>query len=495
MSNLLNIAIFLPVVIATLITFLKLPYSKMIAISTAMVNIIVILYLWFAFNIHSDEFQFTTNIPIIMQYGINYYIGIDGISLIFILLSGILAFVSIVLIDNKNEKRYYLASILLLEGLLIGVFSSLDIILFYTFWELTLIPTLYIIGVWGNKNRIYAAVKFFIYTLSSSLVMLLGILYLAYVHYSVIGVWSFNLIDLYSNSLYIQTQKIMFWMFMAGIAVKIPLFPLHTWLPSTYQQSPTAGLVMIAGVSSKMGVYALIRLVLPLFPDASIEFINIISVICVIMVIYGAMIAFAQNNIKQIIAYSSISHMGIVVLGIMSMNIEGMSGSVLFMFAHGITSAGLFIIIGILIDKTGEYNINTFGGLAKSIPKCTILFSIFLMGSISLPLTIGFAGEFLVLLGYFKTNKLLAIVAGTSIILVAIYMLNLFKKLFLGEPKIITEDVNRNELIATIPLAIIVIWFGIYPNIVLNHSEESIKNVIKTMYQNCISYENRKVIM
>lgn len=495
MSNLLNIAVFFPIVISLLITFFKIPFPKIIAMATSIINLVIVLFLWFLFDIHGNDFQFTTNIQIIMEYGISYYVGIDGVALILILLSAILTPVSIILVDNGDNKKYYISSILALEGILIGVFSALDIILFYTFWELTLIPTLYIIGVWGGEKRIYASVKFFMYTLSSSLIMLLGIIYLVYLQYSMVGIWSFSLVDLYENSLNTNTQKVIFWMFMIGIGVKIPLFPLHTWLPSAYGQAPTAGLVLIAGVLSKMGVYALLRLVLPLFPDASIAFIDVVAVICVIMVIYGAMIAFVQNDIKQVIAYSSISHMGIVVLGVMSIGIEGISGSILFMFSHGIISAGLFVMIGKIIEQTGRHNIHMLGGLAGSMPKFTILFSIFLMGSISLPLTIGFAGEFLILLGFFKTNKILTIFAGSSIILVAIYMLNLFRKLLLGEQKTVANDINKNELIALAPLAFMVIWFGIYPNIILNRTEESVKNVVKTMYQNCALYENKKFIM
>lgn len=495
MENLLTISIFLPITISILLIFSKPSYAKAIATITSFANLIIIIFIWFLFDNSNINFQFITKVPIIPYYGISYFIGIDGISITLILLSTILGFISTLLINNENDKQYYLSALLSLEGILIGVFSSLDMVLFYSFWELSLIPVLYIIGNFGGNKKIYASIKFFIYTISTSLIMFLGILYLAYNYYSVTGIWSFNLMELSSIAINEHIQNILFFAFMIGIAVKIPLFPLHTWLPSTYSQAPTAGLVMIAGVLSKIGIYALIRFVLPLFPDASIIYIIPISIICIIMIIYGAMIAFIQNNIKQTIAYSSISHIGIITLGAISMNIEGISGSILFMFAHGIISSGLFILIGILIEKTQQNHIDTFGGLARSMPKCTILFSILLMGSVSLPLTIGFAGEFLSLLGFFKVNKIITIIAGSSIILVAVYMLNLFKKIFLGKEKYIVEDINKKQVMTILPLAVICIWFGIFPNIILNKTEESINKIINTMYENSNLYESKKLIM
>ena len=487
---LLHIVIFLPLIASLLILVMKKDYVKSYAIFIAGIELLIILYLWFALE-NRTSFQFSSYLEI--GYGLNYSVGVDSISLSLIMLSAILVLCSILYLDNK--QNYLFIALLSLEGIVIGLFASTNALLFYMFWELSLIPTMCIIGNWGGERRFYASMKFVIYTVVMSLIMLFGILFLAYVHGLSVGNLSFELLDWYRLDLNPKIQNILFILFLAGIAVKIPLFPLHTWLPITYTQAPTVGSVLLSGILSKMGTYALIRFLIPLFPDSIHHFSILIASICVVMIIYSASIAFVQKDIKQVIAYSSLAHMGVIVLGIFSMNVEGISGAVFFMFAHGIISAALFILIGILIERIGTNDISKFGGLSSSIPKITILFSIVLMGAISLPLTIGFVGEFLSLLGFFKVNIAITILATFSIVVVAIYMLNLFRKIFLGQSKIEKklEDIRRNESRALIPLAFIIIFLGIWPNALLNKIEKQTSNIL-TSINNKDSIDNESQI-
>lgn len=476
-QTLLNIVIFLPLIASLLILIMKKSYIKLYSLLVAIIELLIIIYLWYALE-NSASFQFGTSLEI--GYGLNYSIAVDAISLSLILLSSILVLCSIIYLRNVPNQNYLFIALLSLETIVIGLFASTNALLFYTFWELSLIPTMCIIGNWGGERRFYASMKFVMYTVIMSLIMLFGILSLGYVHSLATGSLSFELLDWYNLNLDPKIQNALFILFLIGIAVKIPLFPLHTWLPITYTQAPTVGSVLLSGILSKMGTYALIRFLIPLFPDSIHHFSILIASICVVMIIYSASIAFVQKDIKQVIAYSSLAHMGVIVLGIFSMNVEGISGAVFFMFAHGIISAALFILIGSLIERVGTSNINEFGGLSSNIPKITIVFSIILMAAISLPLTIGFVGEFLSLLGFFKVNIPITIIAAFSIVVVAIYMLNLFRRIFLGEPKINKSliDIQRNEFISLLPLAILVIWLGIQPNTLLNKIQSNTRDML-----------------
>lgn len=497
MEYLLNIILFLPM-LSTLLIFGKIidnNAAKYYAIIISIIELSLCLLLWYLFDNTNIGFQFITKIAI--THGISYHIGIDGISLCLVLLSALMTLLCVIFINGVANIKHFLISLLFLESIMIGVFISLDMILFYIFWEASLVPMLYIIGAWGSEKRIYASVKFFIYTFSASLVMLFGILYFAYLYYITTGTLSFDLLDWYMLQLNIDVQKILFIAFFIGIAVKIPMFPLHTWLPYAHGQAPTIGSVILAAILLKMGSYAFIRFSLPLFPDASISYIVPIGILCVIMVIYTSMIAFVQDDMKQVIAYSSISHMGIIVIGIFSMSIMGITGSVFFMLSHGIISGALFMMVGILYDRTHTKMINHYGGIASIMPRYTIFFAILLMGSIGLPLTMGFVGEFLSLLGFFNVNKILTILAGTGIILGAVYMLNLFRKVFLGEVKehnLTLKDINIRESFAVIPLVIIVIWLGIYPKPILDKIDFSVKNLVYLMSAKAIDIDNKKLL-
>lgn len=494
MEHLLNIILFLPA-LSTLLMFGSIMDKvalKYYAIVISAVEFGLCLLLWFLFDSTNPSFQFVTILNI--TNGINYYIGIDGISLFLVVLSAFITLLCIIFLHNVESLKHFLITLLFLESIMIGAFVSLNMILFYIFWEISLVPMLYIIGAWGSEKRIYASIKFFLYTFCASLIMLFGILYFAYLYFEASGVWSFDLLDWYMLQIDLDLQKILFIAFFVGIAIKVPMFPLHTWLPYAHGQAPTVGSVILAAILLKMGTYAFVRLLLPLFPDASVFFVIPIAILCVIMVIYTALIAFAQDDMKQVIAYSSISHMGIIVLGSFAMNAEGISGSVFLMLSHGIISGALFMMVGILYDRTHTKMIAHYGGIAKVMPKFTLLFAILLMGSVGLPLTMGFVGEFLSLLGFFKVNKIFALLAGSGIILGAIYMLNLFRNVFLNSLKAHNEnlcDINIRESCAIIPLVLIVIWLGIYPKPILSKIDLSAKNLISFMSEKAILDENK----
>ena len=400
------------------------------------IELILSLFLWIFFDKNVDGYQFIVSFPLVANFGVNYLVGVDGISLFLIILSALISFLGFVYLNEQRETKKLVISLLCLESIMIGVFCALDVILFYIFWELSLVPMLYIIGAWGSGNRIYAAIKFFLYTFFGSLIMLVGILFLAYYYFEVSGVWTFSLLDWYS--LEAITKDIQIWLFVAffcGLAVKVPMFPFHTWLPYAHGQAPTIGSVVLAAVLLKMGTYGFVRFSLPLFPDASVALLVPMAILALIMIVYGAMVAFAQEDMKQVIAYSSISHMGVIMIGIFALNLEGVTGSVFFMLSHGVISGALFMLVGVIYDRRHTKLISEFGGLAKVMPNYAVIFGIMMMASAGLPLTMGFVGEFLSLLGFFEVSPIAAGIAGLSIIVGAIYMLHLYKGFFMDNYK------------------------------------------------------------
>ena len=439
------------------------------------IEIVLCVILFWYFDSHFSGFQFINRASLIDNLGIAYFVGVDGISLFLVFLSALIGFLGIVFLSPDTPKlRYFIANILLLQSIVIGVFCALDVIVFYIFWELSLVPSLFIIGIWGEQRRIYAAMKFFLYTFSASLIMLVGIVYYAYEYHLHSGFWSFNLLDWYDFNL--NTQGLLFMAFFIAFGVKSAMFPFHTWLPYAYGQAPIVGSVMLSALLSKMGIYGIIRFCFPLFPVASIDFNFIISIMCVCMVVYGAFLAYAQKDIKQVIAYGSISHIGVIILGAFALNVEGMSGAVFFMLSHGIISAMLFMLVGVMQERNNTLMIESFGGLASVMPRFSTLFAIALLGSVGLPLSIGFVGEFLSLYGYFKVNKVIALLAGLSVIMGAVYMLSVFGRVFLGKYDCKTpspSDINMREKCALIPLALIVIVFGVCPKPILLPAQNS----------------------
>jgi NADH-quinone oxidoreductase subunit M len=473
----------------------KQKHIKVYAIAAAFIEFILSLMLWAMLDANEGGFQMLINLPLIPSFGVSFLLGIDGISLFLVILSTFITFVGLIGLGEMPNLKNLIISILFLEMTMIGVFVSLDLLLFYLFWELSLVPMLYIIGAWGADKRIYAAVKFFLYTFAGSVLMLVGILYFGYLYYEANGVWSFSLIDWENFPLSYGVQLWLFGAFFLGFAIKVPMFPFHTWLPYAHGQAPTIGSVILAAVLLKMGTYGFVRFLLPLFPDASVEFLIPIAIVSVVMVIYAALIAFAQDDMKQVIAYSSISHMGVIILGTFALNTEGISGSVFFMISHGLVSGALFMLVGVIYDRRHTKMMNEFGGLALVMPRYATIFAIVLMGAVGLPLTIGFVGEFLSLMGFYKVNWLLTALAGTGIILGAIYMLRLYRKSFFGEIK---KRANKNlkdlyprELFALVPITILIIFLGVYPKAVLNPVQESVKSTLEIMSQNARKYETK----
>lgn len=467
MDYLLHIVILLPAFGALLVYGLKSEFAKVFAIIVATLELILALMLLNGYDSELVGIYYFSKFELISHFGISYAIGIDSIALFLIILNAFVTLLALALC--KDLSKALIIAVLCLESIVMGVFSALDAIIFYIFWELSLLPVLYIIGVCGGKDRIYASVKYFIYTFSASLAMLLGILYYAYQYALISGVWSFNMAEWAQVSL--EPNMWLFMAFFIAMAVKMPLFPLHSWQPYVYTQAPIIGSALLSGVLSKMGCYGLIRIVLPLFPIESAESSFIVAIICVIMVIYGAFLALAQSNIKTLLAYASLSHMGIIVLGIFSFTTEGLSGAVFFMLGHGIIVSSLFLIIGIIESKLNTQEIASLQGLAHNMPSLSTNFGIIMMASLGLPLTIGFVGEVLCLYGYFQVNKIMAFLAGFSLIVGAIYMLVLFKRVFFGESVAQNShisDLSCCQKLCFLPILALVIVLGVYPKVLLD---------------------------
>ncbi|NPA64107.1 MAG: NADH-quinone oxidoreductase subunit M [Epsilonproteobacteria bacterium] len=498
MDHILSLLVFFPAVAAVLGFIVHRDNIKAYAITVAAIEFVLSLILWIGFDAEDPGFQFVEFFPLVPGYGINYYLGVDGISLFLVLLSTFITLVGFIALNIENNLKNLLISLLFLEMTMVGVFVALDAIVFYVFWELSLVPMLYIIGYWGSELRVYAAIKFFLYTFFGSLIMLVGMLFMAYLYYLATGTISFAIPDWHRLVLPYEYQ---FWLFLAfflGMAIKVPMFPFHTWLPYAHGQAPTIGSVILAAVLLKMGTYGFVRFSLPLFPDASIALITPIAILAVIMVIYTAMVAYAQEDMKQVIAYSSISHMGVIILGTFAMNVEGIAGSVFLMISHGIVSGALFMLVGVIYDRRHTKLLSEFGGLAKVMPKYALIFGIMMMASVGLPLTIGFVGEFLSLLGFYKISVPLTLLGGMSIILGAVYMLRLYKVTFFGpltnEKNKNLPDLNAKELTSLAALTLVVIWLGIYPNPVLKPINNSVASMLELMEKKALTPKAKEIL-
>ncbi|MDD3774673.1 MAG: NADH-quinone oxidoreductase subunit M [Sulfurovaceae bacterium] len=499
MSFILSILIFFPLIAGMLGFIVDKGSARVYGISIAAIEFLLSLWLWMNFDANSAAIQFIEFMPIVKDFGINYYVGVDGISLFLVVMTTLMTLIGMVSMTIKNEIKNMVVTILFLEMTMVGVFLALDAIVFYFFWELSLVPMLYIIGAWGGPLRVYASIKFFLYTFSGSLIMLVGMLFVAYKFHEITGVWSFAITDWYALKFDLNYQFWLFLAFFVGFAIKVPMFPFHTWLPYAHGQAPTIGSVILAAVLLKMGTYGFVRFSLPMFPDASVMMILPIAIISIIMIIYTAMVAYAQEDMKQVIAYSSVSHMGIIMIGIFAMNSQGISGSIFQMLSHGIVSGALFMLVGVIYDRTHTKIMSNFGGLATIMPKYALVFGIMLMASVGLPLTIGFVGEFLVLIGFYKVSPVLTILAGTSIIVGAIYMLALYKKSFFGavvnEENKKLKDLDSREIVSFIPLVAIVIWLGVYPKPVLTPIDNSVQAMLSFMKEKAITPEAKNMIV
>ncbi|MGD9970765.1 MAG: NADH-quinone oxidoreductase subunit M [Sulfuricurvum sp.] len=498
LDHILSILIFFPALAGLLGFVVSKESIRAYGITVAAIEFVLSLWLWHSYDPTVSGMQFMEALPLIPMYGINYLLGVDGISLFIVILSTFFTMIGIASLTETRRVKDMIITLLFLEMTMVGVFVALDAILFYVFWELSLVPMLYIIGAWGGPLRIYASVKFFLYTFTGSLVMLVGMLFMAYFYYQATGSWSFSLLEWYRLILPENFQMWLFAAFFLGFAIKVPMFPFHTWLPYAHGQAPTIGSVILAAILLKMGTYAFVRFSLPLFPDASVAYMFPIAVISIIMIIYTAMVAYAQEDIKQVVAYSSISHMGVIVLGTFALTVEGVSGSVFLMIGHGVVSGALFLLVGVIYDRRHTKLMSEFGGLASVMPRYATIFGIMMMASVGLPLTINFVGEFLSLLGFYKQSHSFTLVAGTAIIVGAVYMLSAYKKAFFGqvtkEENKTLKDVNKVELVGLIPLVIVAVWLGVYPKPVLEPINNSVEAVIQLMHDKALSPEAKERI-
>ena len=498
MEHILSILIFFPALAAAIGFVIDKDAMRTYGVAVTVIEFILSCILWYSFDNSNAGMQFSEYIPLVTHYGIGYNLGIDGIALFLVILTTFMTMISIIGLSETKNIKNMIITLLFLEMTMVGVFVTLDAIIFYMFWELSLVPMLYIIGAWGGNLRIYASIKFFLYTFFGSLIMLVGMLYLGYVYYANTGVWSFALQDWYMLRLPFDMQ---FWLFIAffmGFAIKVPMVPFHTWLPYAHGQAPTIGSVILAAVLLKMGTYGFIRFSLPLFPDASVYFMTPMAVLALIAIIYTAMVAYAQEDIKQVIAYSSVSHMGVIILGIFALNVEGIGGSIFLMISHGIVSGALFMLVGVIYERKHTKMMSEFGGLARVMPMYATIFGIMLMASVGLPLTIGFVGEFLSLLGFFQYSPVLTLLAGTTIILGAVYMLTLYKKTFFGpvtkEENLKLKDLTTKEYFALIPLVMLVVYLGVYPKPILDPVNTSVNNLVQTMYNKAVTPKAKEMI-
>jgi len=498
LDHILSILIFFPALAAVMGFIVHKDSMRAYGIIVAGIEFALSLWLWYAYDNTVSGMQFMEQLELIPAFGISYLLGVDGISLFIIIMASFFTMLGIATLTETRRVKDLIILLLFLQMTMIGVFAALDAILFYVFWELSLVPMLLIIGVWGGPLRIYASVKFFLYTFTGSLIMLVGMLFMAYFYFQATGQWSFNILEWYRLVLPENLQLWLFAAFFFGFAIKVPMFPFHTWLPYAHGQAPTIGSVILAAVLLKMGTYAFIRFSLPLFPDASVFFMYPIATLAIIMIIYTAMVAYAQKDIKQVVAYSSVSHMGVIILGTFALNVEGITGSVFLMIAHGIVSGALFLLVGVIYDRRHTKLMSEFGGLAHVMPKYAVIFGIMMMASVGLPLTINFVGEFLSLLGFYQQSHMYTLFAGTAIIVGAIYMLAAYKKAFFGE---VTKeenknlkDINKTELMGLIPLTIIAIWLGVYPKPVLEPINNSVESIVQLMHEKAITPEAKKTI-
>ena len=454
------------------------------ALGVALATFAVTLGLWVGFDAASAEFQFVERYPWIPQFGIDYFVGVDGISLLLVVLTGFLTPIALLSSWGSIDRKVKEFSIfmLALEAAMIGVFISLDLFLFYVFWDAMLIPMYFLIGIWGYDRRVYAAIKFMLYTMAGSVLMLIAILGLAYLHSAATGSYTFDLLKLYSLDIAPQTQMWFFLAFTLAFAIKVPLFPFHTWLPDAHVEAPTAGSVILAGVLLKMGTYGLLRFSFPLFPQAAAYFAPWLALLAVIGIIYGALVAMVQPDMKKLVAYSSVSHLGFVVLGICAMNTQGMQGAVYQMLAHGVSTGGLFLMVGMLSDRRHTRLIAEFGGLKAVMPRFTAAFLIITLASIGLPGLNGFVGEFLIMLGTFRWAPGFVVAAGLGVILSAVYMLWMFQRVFYGpvthEENAALPDLQPREWAGVLPLCAMALVMGIVPTLFLKPMEASVDALV-----------------
>ena len=486
----LSLLIFLPLVGTALV--LMIPSSKpgvvrgtafLVSALTFVLSIPLITMLDGA----RSGMQFVERKEWVPNLGISYFLGVDGISALLIVMTTFLSAIAILSSFGSitNRVKTYYATLLALETGMIGVFAALDLVLFYVFWEAVLIPMYLIIGVWGGPRRVYAAVKFILYTVAGSLLMLVAILYLYFSFHAATGEFTFDLLRLYDTPLSHPAQLWLFGAFALAFAIKVPMFPFHTWLPDAHVEAPTAGSVILAGVLLKMGTYGFVRFAMPLFPDAAHELAPLMILLAVIGIIYGALVAMVQPDMKKLVAYSSVSHLGFVMLGLFAMNTQGLQGGVIQMINHGLSTGALFLAVGIIYERRHTREISEFGGIAEILPWFAAFFLIICLSSLGLPGLNGFIGEFLILLGAFRVHPKVAAIAATGVILAAVYLLWMYQRVMFGP---VTNEKNRGlrdlsprEFWTLVPVLLMIFWLGVYPNTFLRKLDGSVGDLVARM--------------
>jgi NADH-quinone oxidoreductase subunit M len=487
MTHYLSYILFTPLIGAALLLFVNKQNAnaiRWIANIFMLIGFAISVPLWFWYNPGNPEFQFIERAPWIPSIGADYFLGVDGLAVLLILLTTMMG--SIATLSSWNAitdrvKEYYIFLLVLQTGML-GAFMALDFLLFFLFWEVMLVPMYFLIGIWGSANRLYSAIKFFLYTLVGSVIMLLGILALYFYNHSTTGVYTFDVTQFHRLNLPFNLQ---WWVFLAlffGFAVKVPMFPFHTWLPDAHTDAPTAGSVILAAVLLKMGTYGFLRFSLPIVPEASRHFVPMIVVLSIIGIVYGALVALAQKDWKRLVAYSSVSHMAMVMLGMFALNPVGVTGSIIQQLNHGISTGALFLLVGVVYERRHTREISEYGGLSKVMPVYAAIFLVMTMSSIGLPTLNGFVGEILILQGVFVASKLWAAFAASGVVLGAAYMLYLYQRTMFGtieNPK--NErllDLSQREFVTFAPLLILAVWMGIYPAPFLRRIETSVRHIM-----------------
>jgi NADH-quinone oxidoreductase subunit M len=489
-EHLLSIVLFTP--LAGMLVLLLLPSARKNLIRVwanlaAFAGFAVSLLLLVRFDKNAAGFQYVERVDWIPSLGVKYNLGIDGISLLLVLLTTLVGFLAILSSWSSIQDRTkeYYAMFLLQQVGMIGVFISLDFFLFYVFWELVLVPMYFIIGVWGGPRRLYAAIKFFLYTLAGSVLMLLGILTLYFQHFYQFGFYTFEISELIKLDMPLGLQQWVFWAFFLGFAIKVPMFPFHTWLPDAHVEAPTAGSVVLAGVLLKMGTYGFIRFSLPLLPKASSDpwIVQMLAVLSIIGIIYGALVSLMQKDWKKLVAYSSVSHMGFCTLGIFAMNPNGITGSVIQQINHGISTGMLFLIVGVVYERRHTREIKEYGGLAHVMPMYATVFAVAMLSSAGLPLLNGFIGEFTILQGAFEANRIWAAFATVGLVLGVAYLLWLYQRTMLGEvtnPKNLKlPDLHPREWAVFLPLIAWAVWIGVYPKPYFEILEKPVAQIVE----------------
>ncbi|MBD9497734.1 NADH-quinone oxidoreductase subunit M [Ensifer sp. ENS01] len=481
---LLSLIVFVPVAGAAIVMLLRSDETvRWAALGFTLLDVALAIAMLSGFNTGSSEMQFVEKHPWVPALGITFALGVDGISALFVFLTALLGSVSVlaswVAIDRKVKQ--FMVCLLAMQTLMLGVFTALDLFLFYVCWEAMLIPMYLIIGVWGGGGRVYAAFKFFLYTLAGSLLFLIGVIVLYFE-----GGRTFDILALMALDLPFDIQSWLFFAFLVAFAVKVPMVPLHTWLPDAHVQAPTAGSIILAGVLLKMGAYGFLRFSLPMLPDASVYYSTLMMALSALAIVYGGLLALAQDDLKKLVAYSSISHMGFVTLGIFALNPLGLQGSILQMFNHGVTTGALFLFVGLIYERTHTRSIADYGGLMKVAPVYTGFLALFVLSSMALPGTNAFVGELLVLSGGFAANLTLGAVAVLGALLSAAYLLGMYRKVALGPATVgarfKVRDVNGRELVAILPLAVFVLWVGFYPKPFLAIIDSSVTHLLQQVH-------------